>query len=153
MKALRQCCIDVFSGPPDVIVHYAEKNFMGRAFARSAKMLHIATKPVPIEAANSMSIVERYHSPLCRSLNIIKKEAPDVENDYALQLAVKAINDSVGPDRLVQNLLVFGALLRIALQMDQPTRSTFKRAAALRKGTEAMSRHFAKRQVREAMSA
>lgn len=65
-KALRQCWIDAYLGPLDVIVHDAGKNFMVSAFAGNADMLYIATEPVPVEAANSMSIVDRYHAPLRR---------------------------------------------------------------------------------------
>lgn len=75
-----------------------------------------------------------------------------MDDEDTLQMAVKAINDSVGPDGLVPTLLVFGAIPRLVLPTDQPTTSTFKRAVALRKETESMSRHFAKRQVRDALS-
>lgn len=151
-QALRRCWIDVYLGPPDVIAHDAGKNFMGRAFQANADMMHIKTKSIPVEAAHSMSIVERYHKPIRRAFNVIKKEAADLDKEDALQMAVKAINDSTGPDGIVPTLLVFGALPRLGLPNDQPSPSTFKRAAALRKATEAMSREFAKRQVREAMA-
>lgn len=150
-KALRKCWIDFYLGSPDVITHDADKNFMGRAFAGKADMLHIAAKSVPVESAKSMSIVERYHSPLRRAFFVIKKKASNPDHYYALQLAVKEINDSIGSDGLVPTLLVFGALPR--LPTDKPTPSTYKRAFALRKATEAMSRHFAKRQVCDAMNA
>lgn len=116
---------------------------MEPAFAGSACMPRSATKSVPVEAASSMWIVERYRAPIRRSCQIIKKEAPDVKDDYALQLAVKAINDSIGSDGVVPTLLVFGALPRLGLPKDQITPSTFKRAVALRKAAKAMSRHFA----------
>lgn len=99
-----------------------------------------------------MSIVEIYHSPLRRSCFVIKNETPDIENAYALKLVVKAINDSIGPDSLVPTLFVFGTLPRLSLPTYQQTSPTFKRAVALRKATEKMSRHFAKRQVRNAMN-
>lgn len=77
---------------------------MGCAFAVNANMLHIATKSVPVESANLMSIFERLHSPLRRAFSINKKEALDIDSYYALQLAVKAINDSFGLDSLVPTL-------------------------------------------------
>lgn len=151
-KALRMCWIDVYLGPPDVIAHDAGKNFMANAFQSNSDMLHIRTKSIPVEAANSMSIVERYHTPIRRAYKIICQEAPDLSKECALQMSVKAVNDSVGPDGLVPTLLVFGALPRLGLPSDPPTPSTFKRAVALRKATAAMSKHFAARQVRDALS-
>lgn len=152
-RPFRQCWIGVYLGPPEITVHDAEKNFMGRALAGNADMLSIATKSVLVEAANSLWIVERYHSPLRRLFNIIKKKEPDVENDYASQLTVKEINDSIGLDGLVPTPLVLDALPKLELQTDQLTQSTFKSAVALRKAPEAMSRHFAIRQVSDATSA
>lgn len=39
----------------------------------------------------------------------MKKELPDISPKAALQMAVKAVNDTAGPDGLVPTLLVFGA--------------------------------------------
>lgn len=142
----------VFLGPPDIIVHDAGKNFMAAASQANNDMIHIRTASIPVEAAHSVSIVERYHSPLRRALNIIHMESPDIGFECALQMAVKAINDSVGPDGLVPMLLVFGALPRLRLPTDHPMPSTFKRAVALGKATSTMSKHFASRQVRDALN-
>lgn len=57
--ALRMWWIDVYLGPPNIIVHYAGKQFMSRVFQSNSGMLHIQTKPAPIEAPHSMSSVER----------------------------------------------------------------------------------------------
>ena len=83
-EALRLCWIDVYLGPPDLIVHDAGKNFMAKAFKANADQLHIRTKAVPIEAPHSMSIVERYHAPIRRAYNIIKAEAPNLNRYVAL---------------------------------------------------------------------
>lgn len=66
-EALRLCWIDVYLGPPDVIAHDAGKNFMAEGFFANANLLDIRTKSIPIESANSMTIVERYHQPIRRS--------------------------------------------------------------------------------------
>ena len=46
---------------------------------------------------------------LRRIYKIISLELEDASKELTLQIAVKAINDSVSPDRLVPTLLVFGA--------------------------------------------
>jgi hypothetical protein len=74
---------------------------------------------VPIEAHNSVGIVERYYGPLRRIYRIITIELLDISKDIALQMAFKAINDSAGPNSLIPTLLVFGAYPRI-VESDVP---------------------------------
>ena len=55
---------------------------------------------------------ETYHSFLRRIYNIAKDEHPGVENELVLSMAVKALNDTAGPEGLVPTFLVFGVLPR-----------------------------------------
>ena len=66
---------------------------------------------MPVKAYNSVRIVERYYSPLRHIYYIITKELLDISKDIALQMAFKAINDSIGPNSLIPTLLVFRAYL------------------------------------------
>lgn len=79
-----------------------------------------------------MTTVERYQAPIRRAFNTICRAAPDTGQDKALQMAVKAINNSAVPDRLDSTLPVLGALPRLDLPTDSPSLSTLKREAALR---------------------
>ncbi|KAK1953493.1 hypothetical protein LY78DRAFT_536072, partial [Colletotrichum sublineola] len=148
-EALRMCWIDVYLGPPDWIVTDAGLNFHAAEFKQSARALSIHVKEVPIEAHNSIGKVERYHAPLRRAYKIFRDEgeSPTV----ALQLAVKAINDTAGPDGLVPTLLVFGAYPRIA-DSSPPSPSITKRAETVKKAIEAVRQIHAKRQVNEAIT-
>ena len=47
-------------------------------------------------------------------------------------MAVKAVNNTASPNRLVPTLLVYGAYLRIS-KLDPPTPSIIERAAIIRK--------------------
>jgi hypothetical protein len=67
-----------------------------------------------VEAHNSIGIVERYHGPVRRAYQIITVEILDINKDIALQIAYKAINDSIGPDGLIPTLLVYSAYPRIS---------------------------------------
>lgn len=98
-----------------------------------------------------MTIVERYHSRIRRAFEIIRKKAFDKEREYAFQMAVKAVKDSVSPDGLVPALLIFGALSRLCLPNDGPTDSALKRAVTLRKETTALWKSFASRQNCDAL--
>jgi hypothetical protein len=87
---------------------------------------------VPVEAYNSIGMVERYYSPIRRVYQIIVSEIPELDKDIALQIAFKAINDSAGPDGLVPTLLVFGAYLRM-VESDAPSSTVAQRATAIKK--------------------
>ncbi|KHJ30584.1 hypothetical protein EV44_g3904 [Erysiphe necator] len=105
-QALRLCWIDVYVGPPDLIIHEAGTNFTAKDFQQNAVSLAIRTKCVPVEAAHSIGLVERYHGPLRRAYSIISSELDTIEKSLKLQMAVKAINDTAGPNGLVPTLLV-----------------------------------------------
>jgi hypothetical protein len=103
------CWINTYLGPPDMIIYNIGKNFISKEFKQYAGTMGIRTKGVPVEAHNSIGMVERYHGPLWRTYQIVIVEMPDIDKDMAVQMAFKAINDTAGPDRLVPTLLVFGA--------------------------------------------
>lgn len=98
---------------------------MPRAFQTNVELLHIETKPVLIEAQNTMGFVRRYQNAVLRAYNIIKTKAPESDTDAALKAAVKSVKDPVGPDGLVPTLLVYGILPRFGLPSEKPTPSTF----------------------------
>lgn len=114
----------------------------------------ISTKCVPVEAHQSIGIVERYHLPLRRAYSIIMEElkgqGTGINKDMALQMAVKAINDTAGPNGIVPTLLVFGTYPRLS-EYDPPAPSITQRASAIRKAMQEVSRLRAKRQVTEAL--
>jgi UDP-N-acetylmuramyl pentapeptide phosphotransferase/UDP-N-acetylglucosamine-1-phosphate transferase len=65
-------------------------------------------KYVLIKAHYSIGIVERYYAPLCQAFEIITEELSCVLKQFVLQMVIKAVNDTAGPDGLVSTLLVFG---------------------------------------------
>ena len=69
----------------------------------------IKVKQVPIKAYNSVKKVEWYYMLLCYIYKIISLELKSASKELTLQMAVKAINNSTGLDRLVPILLVFSA--------------------------------------------
>src|SRR6266536_3900851 len=68
---LRVCWINTYLGPLDMVVHDARKNFVSTEFKQLANSMAIEIKEVPVEAYNSVGLVERYHTPLRRSYEII----------------------------------------------------------------------------------
>ena len=110
--------------------------------------IEIQTKCVPVEAAQSMGRVERYHGPLRRAYQIISEEVK-APKPLRLQMAMKAINDTAGPDGLVPTFLVFGTYPR--LTTDEIAPSISQRAAAVKKAMKEVSAIYAKRQINEAL--
>jgi hypothetical protein len=82
--ALRECWIDTYLGPPDLIAHDAGKNFVSKEFKLYAKAMGVLTKSVPVEAHNSIGLVERYHGPLRRIYKIISEQLPNLNKNAAL---------------------------------------------------------------------
>ena len=126
-ETLRMLWIDTYQGPPDIIAHDAGTNFASNEFRAEARIMGITCKQVPVEAHWSIGKVERYHGPLRRAYEILHAEVGRFTSDDAvLQMAVKAVNDTAGPDGLVPTLLVFGAYPRMTTD-SPPSPSTLKR--------------------------
>lgn len=98
-----------------------------------------------------MAIVERYHKPLRRAHDIIKDEASCTNKSLILQMAIKAINDTAGPNGIVPTLLVFGAFPRI-IAGDAPTVDIMTRAKTIKKAMTEVTKIRAKRQIQDAIN-
>lgn len=85
-------------------------------------------------------MIECYHAPVRQVYNISRKGIPYINDEDALQMSVKAANDSIGSHCIVSTLPLLGALPRIGMPMDRRRPSMFQRAVALRKATSAESK-------------
>jgi hypothetical protein len=96
-------------------VYNAGKNFTATKFKQLVFSMLIKVKEVPVKAYNSVGLVERYYALLRRAYEILKAELKDkhINKEIILQMAVKAVNDSARPDKIVLTLLVFGSYPRI----------------------------------------
>ena len=65
-------------------------------------------------------------------------------------MAVKAVNDTTGPDGLVPTLLVYGAYPRIS-NLDPPAPSITEQAAVIRKAIAEIVKLWAKQTVNNAL--
>jgi hypothetical protein len=148
---LRICWIDTYLGPPDNIIHDTGKNFVSVEFRQYTKSIAIQVQEVPVEAYNSIGKIKRYHAPLQQVYEIIYDEFRDTNAEISLQIAVKAINDSAGPDGIIPILLVFGAYPRITENSILSPTIT-KRTKTIRKTTKEVRRFYARRQVTDALA-
>jgi hypothetical protein len=150
---LRNCWVDTYLGPPDYITHDAGTNFASKEFRQYAASMGITARSVPVEAHWSVGMIERAHPVLRRAYEIITEELKNetISKHFILQMAVKAVNDTAGPDGLVPTLLVFGAYPRMT-ETDPPTPSIIQRATAIRRAMNEIAKIRATRQVNDALN-
>ncbi|KHJ35816.1 hypothetical protein EV44_g3960 [Erysiphe necator] len=115
--------------------------------------MSITLKTVPVEAHWSIDLVERYHALLKCSFQIISEELKDLKTgkDVILQMAIKAINDSAGPNGLIPTLQVFGAYPRMC-HSDPPNPSIAQRATAIQKAMNEIKKINCKHLVNNALN-
>ena len=134
-------------GPPDQITTDIGKNFASKEFNQYTTTAgYSKIKIVPVEAYNSVGIIEHYHRLIRRTYTIITTEIYDINRDIALQIAFKAINDSIGPDRLVPILLVYSTYLRLS-EYNTPVPTIIQQAIAIKKAIAEIQKLQAKYQV------
>jgi hypothetical protein len=134
-------------------VHNARKNFTTTEFKQLISFMLIKVKEVLVKAHNSVGLIERYYAPLRRVYKIMKKELKDehIDKEMILQMAVKAVNNSAGPDGIVSTLLVFGSYPRMT-EIDPPSPTIAKRAEAICAATKEVRRLYAEQQVSDALA-
>jgi hypothetical protein len=107
-------------------------------------------KEVPVEAYNSISKVKRYHGLLRRAYKIICNKLRDTKTsaEISLQIVVKAVNNSAGPDGIIPILLVFGAYPRITNNSVLSPIIT-KRTETIRKASNKIRRYYTKQHIED----
>jgi hypothetical protein len=130
----------------------AGKNFKSSEFVGNARILAIEVEEVPVKAHNSIGKIERYYGPLKRAFKIITADLGiSLAPEYVLQMAVKAVNDTVGHDGLIPILLMFGTYPRLS-SSSPPLSSLIIRANAVRKAIAEARKLKARRQITDALS-
>jgi hypothetical protein len=101
-----------------------------------------------VEAYYSVGKVKRYYGPLRQAYKIISKKLRGINtsNKIKLQIAVKTINDSVGPDSIIPILLVFRAYPRIT-NNSLLLLITIKRTKAIRKASNKIRKFYTKQHI------
>ncbi len=106
-----------------------------------------------IQSHNSLGVGERYHQALRDTYGKLKFDHPSLQRQVLLALAVKAINDTLGPEGVVLSALVFGefpCLLSFGGPV-VPRASLAKRALAAQDARRHMARHLAQGQIKRSL--
>ena len=113
--------------------------------------MDISTKSVLVEAHWLVRLVERAYLDLQRAYQVISEELRTTSTkELTLQMAVKAVNDTAGPDGLVPTLLVFGAYPRMT-KLDPPALSITARVTAVHKAMAEITKLRARKSVNDAL--
>jgi len=104
------CWVTLYTGFPMKIRSDAGSCFTSVRWIRRCDAVGTEMVFSGIESHNSLGPGERYHEPLRRVFRKILDEYPKMHQDMVLRLALKACNDTLGPEGLVPSLLVFGTV-------------------------------------------
>ncbi len=103
-----------------------------------------------VEAHNSLGSGERCHAPLRRIFLKIREEYPKIDKNIVLKLAVRAMNDTMGPEGLVPSYLVFGCIPRFP-STDSTLPTQQQRMDAMQAARREMAIITAELQIRKAL--
>lgn len=153
-RAFDKCWNNVTIGPPVYAAHDPGKHFQGD-FQEMAKTKDITTLEKGVEAHHSVGQVEKGNHILKRIYGCVvdelKQEGTFMPAEDILQIAVKALNDTAGPNGLVPTLLVFGAYPRMSIH-DKATATIRERAKCIVSAMEELRIAKARRKVADALS-
>ncbi len=80
-----------------------------KLFAELSALYDVELGRSGIQSHNSLGIGERYHKPLRDTYRKLKLGHPTMQRQLFLALAIKEMNDTLGPEGFVPSALVFGA--------------------------------------------
>jgi hypothetical protein len=92
-----------------MIIYNIGKNFISKKFKQYIVNINTIIKSVSVKAHNLINIIECYYGPLWHIYHIITFKILGIDKDIVLQIAFKAINNSIGLNGLIPTLLVFKA--------------------------------------------
>lgn len=93
------------------------RQFHSNDWNNMLQIADIADQSSGVESHNVLFVGEWYHLFHCTVYNKVKLNKSTLTSKMALQIAVKALNDTSGPSGLVPFLLVFGVVPRSPLKL------------------------------------
>lgn len=105
--------VTTYVGFPEILALDQDAQFCSDEQCSLAQGSGISLHHSGVERHNAIGNGERYHSYLRRVFHKVQSNTPNLSDEIALTLAVKACNDTAGPKGLVPTLLLFSVLLRV----------------------------------------
>lgn len=107
--------VSTYIGFPDCVQVDQGPQFKSHEFRSMLSSAGILVQPSGVESHNALGNGERYHAYLRQVFKKIRDEVTSLDKHDTLRLAIKAVNDTAGPNGLVPTLLVFGVLPRLPI--------------------------------------
>ena len=104
------CWVTIYTGYPPSMLTDQGSAFRSEAWKAYCKRAQISRRHTGTESHNSHGPGESYHAMLRRVFNRISMQFPTLPTQLRLPTAVKAVNDTAGPNGLVPSLLQFGSM-------------------------------------------
>jgi hypothetical protein len=98
-----------FTGAPRTLVLDQAASSNSSEMASNCASIGLKLVGIPIESHASMGLGERLHGPLRRTVLKLQIQYPAADKELRLATAVKALNDTNGPNGMVHSLLVYGS--------------------------------------------
>ena len=151
-SAILEFCATVYTGLPRKILVDQGSQF-GDLFISLGALSNVEVQRTGIESHNSLGLGDLYHHPLRNTFQKLRIAYPNRERQLLLSFAVKALNDTLGPDGLVPSALVFGEFPSpIVTSETRHTRSTIEsRAGIASMARKEMEKEIASVRVRRAL--
>ena len=103
------CWASIYTSLPNrILVDQGSNLNKGEIVVSLAVRANAKVQGTGIEAHSSVGIREWYHEPVRTTFRKIVLVYPNVDKVLLLQMAIKAMNDTQGPEGLVPSSLVFG---------------------------------------------
>ena len=149
-KLYMRAWVTTFVGYSDEIHGDQGPQFRSKEFKSYAKKADVKLILSGVESHNSLGVGERYHSYLRKVYTKVRDEFPNIDLEYSLKLAVKAMKDTAGQNGLVPTLLVFGVMPRIPVaRKDLP--GMMERMQAMEAGRKDMADILARNRISKAV--
>ena len=110
--AFLKCWTLIYVGMPDVMFRDYRSAFTSHEWKELGEKNGVVMKLTGVQHHNGFGLCKRFNCPLRSIYRRIKKECPGIDDNLALKSAVKAMNDTLGPEGLVPSLLAFEILPR-----------------------------------------
>lgn len=153
-KTMRKCWASIYTDLPNRIMVYQGSAFgKGAIFAETAAQSNVEFETNRVEKHSSLGLGEHYHQLLRNTFQKLILEHPYAPKDLILQLSVKAMNNTIGPECLVPSALLFSEYSQVRTRAEVPASrpelaNCATIAASLR--TE-ITKHMAKIRVQRAL--
>ena len=150
--AFCECWSNVYTGLPHKFLVDQGSSFMG-VFVNIASLTGVEVQRTGVEAHSSLGIAERYHHPLRNTYKKLRMDFPNTPQRIILSVAVKAMNDTLGPEGLVPSALVFGEYPEVNTISEPRTErmSLEARAELARAARKEMETQVAKARIKRAL--